>query len=93
MLGATFGLLGAPILRLLFLTTNLEFQTAANLALMLTDSFFLPCFAYDLLTRGRIHRAYVYVLTLFIVSQIVLMNVRAWEPWLAFSRVVQHLLS
>jgi hypothetical protein len=92
MLSATFGLLGAPILRLLLLTTNLEFNAAANLALMLTDSFFLPCFAYDLFTRGRIHRAYVYALALFIVSQLVLMNVRAWGPWLAFARSVQHLL-
>jgi len=93
MLSATFGLLGAPILRLLLLTTHLDFETAANLALVLTDTFFLPCFAYDLLTRGRIHRAYVYGLALFIVSQIVLMNVRAWGPWLAVSGRVQHLLS
>lgn len=92
MLGATFGLLGAPILRLLLLTTHLEFQTAANLALVLTDSFFLPCFAYDLVTRGRIHRAYVYVLALFIVSEVVMMKIPAWGPWLAFSRSVQHLL-
>lgn len=92
MLSATFGLLGAPILRLLLLTTNLDFDAAANLGLVLTDSFFLPCFAYDLFTRGRIHRAYVYGLALFIVSQVVLMNVRAWGPWLLFSRSAQHLL-
>ena len=92
MLCATFGLLGAPILRLILRTTTLDFDTAANLALVLTDSFFLPCFAYDLLTRGRIHRAYVYGLALFIVSQTLLMNVRAWGPWLAFSRSMQHLL-
>jgi hypothetical protein len=92
MLSATFGLLGAPILRLLLLTTNLEFNAAANLALVITDAFFLPCFAYDLFTRGRIHRAYVYGLALFIVSEIALMNVRPWGPWLAFSRSVQHLL-
>ena len=92
MLSATIGLLGAPILRLLLLTTSLDFNPAANLALVLTDSFFLPCFAYDLVTRGRIHRAYVYGLALFIVSQIVLMSVRPWGPWLHFSRGVQHLL-
>jgi hypothetical protein len=93
MLGATFGLLGAPILRLLFLSTNLEFQSAANVAAVLTNLFFLPCFAYDLVTRGRIHRAYIYVLALFIVSQVVLMNVKTWGPWLAFARSVQHLLN
>jgi len=93
MLIATFGLLGAPILRLLLLTTNLEFNAAANVASVLTDAFFLPCFAYDLFTRGRIHRAYVYGLALFIVGQIVLMNIRPWGPWLHFSRSVQHFLS
>jgi nucleoside recognition membrane protein YjiH len=92
MLSATFGLLGAPILRLLLLTTHLDFDPAANLALVLTDAFFLPCFVYDLLTRGSIHRAYVYTLALFIVSQVVFMSVKAWGPWLAFSRSVQHLL-
>jgi hypothetical protein len=92
MLCATLGLLGAPLLRLILLTTNLD-QTAGDWALVLTDSFLLPCFAYDLFTRGSIHRAYVYVLALFIVSQIVMMSLPAWGPWLNFARAVQHLLS
>jgi hypothetical protein len=36
------------------------------------DMFFVPCFAYDLVIRGRIHRAYTYALTLFVVSEITL---------------------
>ena len=93
MLCATLGLLGAPILRLILLTTNLEFPTAIILGAVAGDLFFLPCFAYDLFTRGRIHRAFTYVLALFIVSQIAMMSILSWHPWLAFSRGVQHLLS
>jgi hypothetical protein len=51
---------------------------------------FLPCFAYDLLTRGRIHRAYTSALTLFVV--IAMSSAPSWAPWLDFSRAVQHLL-
>jgi hypothetical protein len=93
MLCATLGLLGAPILRLILLTTNLEFPTAIIWGAVAGDLFFLPCFAYDLLTRGRVHRAYVYVLALFIVSEIAMMSILSWPPWLGFSRGVQHLLS
>jgi len=93
MLCATLGLLGAPILRLILLTTNLEFPTAVILGAVAGDLFFLPCFAYDLFTRGRIHRAFTYVLALFIVSQIAMMSILSWPPWLAFSRGVQQLLS
>jgi hypothetical protein len=93
MLCATFGLLGAPILRLLLLTTHLEFPTAIIWGAVVADLFFLPCFAYDLLTRGRIHRAYIYVLALFIVSEIAMIQFLSWPPWLAFSRAVQHLLA
>jgi hypothetical protein len=93
MLCATLGLLGAPILRLITLTTNLEFPTAIICGAVAGDLFFLPCFAYDLLTRGRIHRVYVYVLALFIVSEIIMMKLPSWGPWLHFARAVQHLLS
>lgn len=93
MLCATVGLLGAPVLRLVLLGTNLEFMTAVRLGLVVTDLFFLPCFAHDLLTRGRIHRAYLYVLALFIVCEILMLRVLSWAPWLDFSRAVQRILS
>ncbi|HEY2465857.1 MAG TPA: hypothetical protein VGI32_17485 [Steroidobacteraceae bacterium] len=93
MLCATLSLLGAPVLRLILLTTNFEFPTAVIWGIVATDMFFLPCFAYDLLTRGRIHRAYAYGLGLIVVSEIVMLNLLSWPPWLNFSRSVQHLLS
>jgi hypothetical protein len=92
MLCAALGLLGAPILRLILLTANLEFPTAVIWGAVAGDLFFLPCFAYDLFTRGKIHRAYSYVLALFIVSQITMMSILSWPPWLDFSRRLQHLL-
>jgi hypothetical protein len=93
MLGATPALLGAPILRLILLATHLEFPTAIIVGFVVLDMFFVPCFAYDLVIRGRIHRAYTYALTLFVVSEITLSNLPAWGPWLHFSRSLQQLLS
>jgi hypothetical protein len=93
MLCATLGLLGAPLLRLIFRNTSLDFPAAVLLGAVIADLFFLPCFAYDLWTRGRIHRAYVYVLALFMVSQFFMLRVLSWAPWLDFSRGVQRLLS
>ena len=93
MLCATLGLLGAPILRLILLTTNLEFPTAIIFGAVAGDLFFLPCFAYDLLTRGKIHRVYAYVLALFIASQIIMMKLPSWGPWLHFAQNLQHLVS
>jgi hypothetical protein len=92
MLCATLALLGAPILRLILLTTNLGFSTAIIVGAVVGNLFFLPCFAYDLSTRGRIHRAYLYILALFIVNQFAMLRVLSWAPWLDFSRHVQHLL-
>jgi hypothetical protein len=93
MLCATLGLLGAPILRLILLTTNLEFPTAVIFGAVAGDLFFLPCFAYDVITRGKIHRVYAYVLALFIASQIIMMKLPSWGPWLHFAQNLQHLVS
>lgn len=93
MLCATLGLLGAPILRLILRTTNLDFPSALVWGAVAADLFFLPGFVYDLRTRGSIHRAYLYVFALFVVSEIAMINFPSWPPWLGFSRVVQHLLA
>ena len=92
MLCATVALLGAPILRLILLTTNLEFPTAVNWSIVFWDLFFLPGLTFDLLTRRHIHRAYAYAIGFIVVSQIVMLNVVAWPAWQHFSRAVQHLL-
>jgi hypothetical protein len=92
MLCATLALLGAPILRIL-LSPNIEFSTAMILGFVFLDLLFLRCFAYDILTRGRIHPAFTYALALFIVSEITMANLPSWGPWLHLSQSVQHLLS
>ena len=93
MLCATLGLLGAPVLRLILLTSNLEFPAAIIVGAVAADLFFLPCFVHDLLIRGSVHRAYTYALMLFIVSQIVMTKMPSWAPWLEFSRTAQRLLA
>jgi hypothetical protein len=92
MLCATLALLGAPILRLILLTTHLEFPTAVNWSIVLWDVFFLPGLAFDLLTRRRIHRAYAYGIGVIVVTQLVMLHVVTWSPWLDFSRTLQHML-
>jgi hypothetical protein len=37
--------------------------------ILILDLFFLPCFAYDLLTRRKIHPAYFYALALIVADQ------------------------
>lgn len=93
MLSATLALLGAPILRLILRNTNLEFPTALIWQCVVTDLFFLPCFAYDILTRGRIHRANAYALGLLVACEVIMTRMLSWPPWLDFSRPVQHILA
>lgn len=58
----------------------------------LVDAFFLPCFAYDLITRRRIHPAYFVALTL-VLDQVAQVKVVPWTPWINFSLAMQRLVT
>jgi hypothetical protein len=90
MLCATLGLLGAPVLRLILLTSNVEFHTAIVLGAVAADLFFVPCFAYDLYTRGKIHPAFAYCFALFVVCQTIMSVVPSCSVWLKLSGVIKH---
>jgi hypothetical protein len=60
------------------------------LQFLITDLFFLPCFAYDLLTRHKIHPAYVYALGLVMVEQAAQPIVISWTPWIDLANAIRR---
>ena len=94
MLSATIVLLGAPMFRLVVHSIGMNDMAEVSLvSTLLVDAFFLPCFAYDLLTRRRIHPAYVIALVLIVLDQIAQAAVVTWAPWINFANALQRLLA
>ncbi len=60
------------------------------LASIILDPFFVPCFIYDWRTRHKIHPAYFCALTLLIVSQISIVTVIQWPPWIRLAHALQR---
>lgn len=94
MVSATIVLLGAPMFRAV-----IHFIGAGDMAkvsissTLLVDAFFLPCFAYDLSTRRRIHPAYALALALIVLDQFAQVTVVTWKPWIDLSNALQRLVS
>jgi hypothetical protein len=94
MLSATIVLLGAPMFRfVLHFVSVHDMSRVGIVAALLVDAFFLPCFAYDLLTRRRIHPAYLIGLALIALDQIVQVAVVDWPPWINLSLTLQRLVA
>jgi len=81
------------IFRIILHTTNLDLPKALILQFLVTDLFFVPCFAYDLLARHRIHPAYLYALVLIILEQTAQPNVISWTPWINLAYAIQSFLA
>src|SRR3984885_4657892 len=91
MLSVTLVLLGAPMFRFIIrLIGTGDLARVSIVSTLLVDAFFLPCFAYDLLTRRRIHPAYVVALVLIVLDQIAQATVVTWTPWINFSNLLQR---
>ncbi|HEX3912808.1 MAG TPA: hypothetical protein VHW71_04815 [Steroidobacteraceae bacterium] len=94
MLSATIVLLGAPMFRV-----AIRFLGAADIARvsLITElsvaAFFLPCFAYDLLTRRRLHPAFVIGFALIVLDQVAQSMVVSWPPWIEFSNALQRMVA
>ena len=93
LLSATLILLGAPILRLLILLEGDISHELFVIDVLLVDLFFLICFASDLLTRRRIHPAYLCAFALLLVDQVTTFSVMAWPPWIRFADAIQRCVS
>ncbi|HTB87135.1 MAG TPA: hypothetical protein VK743_04265 [Steroidobacteraceae bacterium] len=94
MLSATIVLLGAPMFRfVIHLIGRSDMARASIVSTLLVDAFFLPCFAYDLLTRRRIHPAYLVALALIVLDQVAQATVVSWTPWIDFSQALQRMVA
>jgi hypothetical protein len=94
MVSATIILLGAPMFRFIIHFVGIGAMAKVSIvSTLLVDAFFLPCFAYDLLTRRRIHPAYLIALVLIVLDQIAQATVVSWPPWVNFSNALQRLVA
>lgn len=91
MLSATIVLLGAPMFRAVihFVGTG-DMARVSIVSTLLVDAFFLPCFAYDLMARRRIHPAYILGLVLIVMDQVAQVAVVSWPPWINLSNALQR---
>jgi hypothetical protein len=87
MILATIAILPAAVSRLPFAFI----QQVGPLAFFgLSDLFIVPCLIYDLITRGRPHRATVLGGLLIIISQPLRMIIGMTDAWLAFATWLTH---
>ncbi len=94
MLSATIVLLGAPMFRaVVHYLGRSDMAKVSIVSTLLVDAFFLPCFAYDLLTRRRIHPAYLVALVLIVLDQIAQAKVVTWAPWVNFANALQRMVA
>jgi hypothetical protein len=94
MLSATIVLLGAPAFRLVInVIGRTDMARVSIVSTLLVDAFFLPCFAYDLLTRRRIHPAYVTALGLIVLDQVAQATVVSWPPWINLANALQRMVA
>jgi hypothetical protein len=94
MLSATIVLLGAPMFRtVIHLIGRGDMAEVSIVSTLLVDAFFLPCFAYDLLSRRRIHPAYLVAFVLIILDQVAQATLVSWPPWINFSFALQRMVA
>jgi hypothetical protein len=94
MLFATIVLLGAPMFRVV--THRFEIHsgtTAGVVSTLMVDAFFIPCLAYDLITRRAVHPAYLLGIGLIVADQLAQIAVVDWAPWINFATAMQRLVS
>jgi hypothetical protein len=91
---ATIVLLGAPMFRVVIHYFRISDMSKVGLvSTLMVDAFFIPCFAYDLVTRRRIHPAFCVGLGLIILDQIAQAKVVTWGPWVDLSMALQRLVA
>lgn len=82
MLVATIGILPAAVARLPF---NFILQGGPIAFFGLADLFIIPCLIWDLVTRGRPHRATVLAAALIVISQPLRLVIGNTHAWLVFA--------
>ena len=82
MLLATIGILPAAVARLPFAFIE---QYGPLAFFGLSDLFIVPCLIYDLITRGRPHRATILGGALIVLSQPLRLIIGGTNAWIAFA--------
>jgi hypothetical protein len=93
LLSATLILLGAPILRLLIFLEGHISHALLVIDVLFVDMLFLVCFAFDLLSRRKVHPAYFCALALLLVDQVTTFSVIDWPPWVNLANAIQRLVA
>ena len=89
MLLATISILPAAIARLPFAFIQ---QTGPLAFFGLADLFIIPCIIYDIISRGRVHRATVLGALLIVASQPLRLMIAGTQPWLSFATWLTQLV-
>lgn len=55
--------------------------------------FFVPCFAYDRATRGKLHPANIAGLALILADLSIQPFLLSWPPWVSFANALQRLVT
>jgi hypothetical protein len=93
MLSATILLLGAAVVRIVAFNGIHEPRYFELAEYASAFAFFLPCFAYDLATRGKLHPANLAGLALILMDLTLQPVVLALKPWSTFADALQRLVT
>lgn len=89
MLLATISILPAAVARLPFAFIQ---QTGPLAFFGLADLFIIPCIIYDIISRGRVHRATVLGGLLIVASQPLRLMIAGTQTWLSFATWLTQLV-
>ena len=70
-----------------------DMDRVSLLGTVLVDAFFVPCLIYDLITRRKLHPAFVIGFVVVIIDQVVQVRVMSWKPWSDFAYAMQRLVT
>jgi hypothetical protein len=93
MLSATILLLGAAVVRIVAFNGIHDpkyFEMAEYSSAII---FFIPCFAFDWVTRGKLHPANIVGLGLILTDLTIQPFVLVWGPWTNFANAIQRLVA
>jgi hypothetical protein len=87
MLLATIGILPAAVARLPFAFIG---QYGPLAFFGLADLLIIPCLIYDIISRGRLHRATVLAGSLIVISQPLRLMIGGTHAWIVFATWLTH---
>jgi uncharacterized membrane protein YozB (DUF420 family) len=93
MLSATILLLGAAVVRIVAFNGVRDPRYFILAEYCSAFVFFIPCFAYDWMTRRKLHPANIVGLALILLDLTLQPIVLSWGPWTDFANAIQQLVA